>query len=232
MEPRLQLHKLTKEYQDQRVLRKVSGSFDNQVVALLGPNGAGKSTLLKMLSTQMRPSSGHFTLDQQHSLTEREAIRNKIGMIGHHSFLYRMLHVRENLRFYGQMYNVSDVEEKIAALAKQFDIEDRLDMPLGQLSRGLLQRVSLARALLHEPSLLLFDEPFTGLDTHSAEQLIELLVSWQETPRLIFLTTHDLHHAAHCCQRFLFLSRGKLAKDVPHSMDITELREAYREFCR
>ena len=226
----LVLHKIRKDFDERRVLAGVSCELDTGIVALLGANGAGKSTLLHILSTQMTSSSGYFILDGLHSEKDGEEIRKKIGMIGHRSFLYRHMNVRENLLFYAQLYTIQDAEERIMLLAQQFKMEERLNSRIFELSRGLLQRVAIMRALLHEPRLLLFDEPFTGLDTYSSGLLIEQLQEWRTSSRLVILTTHDLKRASSSAKRFLFLHNGKLKSDVDQVFSLTELQEKFIEF--
>lgn len=221
------IQKIQKDFDQQRALFGISCTVQAGVTALLGPNGAGKSTLLRILSTQLLPSFGHFTLDGKHSMRDVESLRREVGMIGHKSFLYRSLSVEENLLFYARLYQLPQPRERLRELAAQFHIDNRLGSPLRELSRGLLQRVALVRALLHEPKLLLLDEPFTGLDTPSANSLMELLRSWRGAPRLVLLTTHDLARAFHCCERFVLLRRGRVVQHLEQVESLEELQTHY-----
>lgn len=225
----LELHQISKSYAASRVLRKVSASIEPGVVALLGPNGAGKSTLLHILSTQQQPSSGHFTLSGHHSQSALPQIRQQIGMVGHRSFLYAELSLQENLELFARLYNVPNSAKRITELAEEFRLTERLSHHVGQFSRGLLQRASLIRALLPNPSLLLLDEPFTGLDYPSTQLLLKQIQGWRNSDRLLLLTTHDLAHAAHTCDRLIVLHRGRIAADLEGPLDPQALQQKYSE---
>ncbi len=221
---RLELKNIRKDFDERRVLAGVTCSLDNGVIALLGENGAGKSTLLHILSTHLKSSSGHFILDGLHSVRDAQEIRRKIGLIGHKSFLYRQMSVYENLSFYAQLYGLEKPQERIEELAQRFEMQKRLQSKVGELSRGLLQRASIMRALLHDPELLLFDEPFTGLDQHSAELFLEQIQALRDSSRLIIITTHDFQRAAIVASRFLFLKRGKLKEDISQELTADEIQ--------
>lgn len=230
--PQLLIKKLGKSYPTRRVLRGLSLTLESGIVALLGPNGAGKSTALNILSTQLTPTAGYFQLGEWRSDEEPMEIRQRIGMVGHQSFLYRDLTLDENLDFYSKLYKVSQNTERKAALVERFQLKDRLDQRVGEYSRGLLQRASLVRALLHDPDVLLLDEPFTGLDQTSSKLLLGLLDEWHSSSKLLLLTTHDLAHAAQCSNRAVILRNGKLAADVEGPFTLDSLRSAYDEAVR
>jgi len=225
----LTLHDIRKDYHDRRVLRGVDLSLQPGNVALLGPNGAGKSTLMGILATQLKATTGHFVLDGLDSSKELIEIRKKIGLVGHQSLLYRTMTVQENLTFYARLYAIENPQERIQTLIELFQLKDRLDHTIPELSRGLLQRVAIVRALLHEPELLLLDEPFTGLDVHSTQLLLDMVRSGREEKRLSIFTTHDLQHAATCADRFLIIVKGRIQKDIPNPLSFEELRDHYQE---
>lgn len=226
---RLQINKLSKSYPTRRVLRPIDLEMTSGVLALLGANGAGKTTLLHMLSTQLQPTSGHFVLNDYHSQQHAMDIRRCVGMVGHKSFLYHELTLQENLRLYGQLYGVSRLDEQIVSLSEQFALTERLSHRVGQFSRGLQQRASLIRMLLHDPKLLLLDEPFTGLDWSSTQLLLRLISEWKDPQRLIIVTTHDLEQAAHCADRFVILRKGQISADIQHPLSASELKRIYEE---
>lgn len=203
--------------------------MDSGIVALLGPNGAGKSTALNILSTQLNPTVGHFALGEWDSKEHPKELRQRIGMVGHQSFLYRDLTLKENLDFYSKLYHVAEQTEHLDSLVQRFQLTERLEQRVGEFSRGLLQRASLVRALLHSPQVLLLDEPFTGLDQTSARLLLELLEEWGQSERLLVLTTHDLSHAAQCSNRAVILNKGRIAADVAGPFTHESLQTAYHE---
>lgn len=225
----LSLHKIVKDYPGRRILRGIDLSLSSGAVALLGPNGAGKSTLLGILSTRLGASSGHFQLEAFKSTEQLNELRRYIGVIGHSSYLYRDLSLEENLLLFARLYKVPEPHKRIREVAAQFHLEKRLEQPVVQLSRGLLQRAALARATLHDPLLLLLDEPFTGLDPTSSDLLQGLIAQWRERERLILFATHDLSRAAQSADRFLILSQGQIAADSQGPLDGSELLDQYNQ---
>jgi len=178
---------------------------------LFGRNGAGKSTLLRIAATLLRPTSGELLYDGRELLSHGSAIRDRIGFVSHQSFVYADLSVRENLEFYGQLYGHSrDVDE----LLEWSDLTLRQHSPARSLSRGMQQRLTIARALLHEPKLLLLDEPFTGLDALSAEKLHDLLTDIKGKDTTIVLATHDIERGVALADRILLMEAGRIVFDA------------------
>ena len=140
-----------------------------ETVAIFGPNGAGKTTFLRLLATLLKPSSG--TLQLFGYTPDNPVVRRKLGFLGHESFLYPDLTPIENLTFYGKAYGLPDLRDRIAFVLQFVGLQDWGNTQVRTFSRGMEQRVALARALLHEPELLLFDEPYTGLDTRGVTTL-------------------------------------------------------------
>jgi heme exporter protein A len=184
-----------------------------ETLALLGPNGAGKSTLLRLLASLSRPSGGEAWLFGRR--VERgpgaSPARRRLGYVGHALLLYRPLSVRQNLEFFSRLYGMDRIPERLAALLERFGLSDRENDPVGALSRGLQQRVSLARAFAHEPDLLLLDEPFTGLDGDGSNALSAMLSRASAAGTTLLLATHDLGRAAEIAGRVAVLHRGRLA---------------------
>lgn len=196
-----------------RVLRDVDLRVEaGERVAVFGPNGAGKSTLLRVLATLIRPTAGvvHILgLDPQRELL---AVRRRIGVVGHRTYLDDQLTAAENLRYYGRLYDVPALEPRIAELLELVGLRRRADDRVRVFSRGMQQRLALARALLHDPDLLLLDEPDTGLDA----QGIELLAQAVDRPgRTVLLTSHHPERAARIASRALLLVDGRVAADGP-----------------
>ncbi|NOT27112.1 MAG: ABC transporter ATP-binding protein [Acidobacteria bacterium] len=196
------------------------------IVGLLGPNGAGKSTILSMLATLLRPSTGRILYGQCDSVVHGAALRGSIGVLGHDLFLYPELTARENLEFFAGLYALKQPGASADAALERAGLAHRAADPVSSFSRGMRQRVALERALIHDPRLLLLDEPFTGLDESSAARLLARLDSLRKQGTIVVLATHDLDLAEGLFDRAIFLRDGRMASaaDRPAS-----LRAMYRE---
>ena len=179
-----------------------------EIVGIFGPNGAGKTTCLRLLATLLRPSAGTLRLFNDDPY--RPSVRRRLGFLGHDSFLYPDLTPIENLSFYGRAYGVSDLKERIDLTLEQIGLRDWRDTPVRAFSRGMEQRLALARALFHEPDLLLLDEPYTGLDARGVATLQATLGRAKEQKKTIVLTTHDFALGLPLCDRALILQRGRI----------------------
>ncbi len=179
-------------------------------LAILGPNGAGKTTLIKILSTLIRPTSGTVKINGFDIIEEAEKVKRQIGVVSHNSFLYEELTAKENLEFYSNVYGVSD--SKINSLLDTVGLQFRADDLVGTFSRGMLQRLSIARSVLHEPEVLLLDEPTTGLDVKSKHTFFEMIKEQNQGGKTIVLTTHHLEEAEELCQKVVIMDRGKVIK--------------------
>ena len=212
----LELRNVSKYYGDiAAVSRAHLRVGPGDAILLYGPNGAGKTTLLRLLATVARPSEGEVFFDgkdvHRHAVTARAAI----GYVSHPTFLYGDLTVRENLKFCGRLFSLSGLEEKIAAALELFRLSDRAGVPVRKLSRGLQQRVSLARAFLHEPEFLLLDEPFTGLDAANVDILENLLRQLPAQGKAVVFSTHDFKRGAALVRRLVALESGTIRYDGP-----------------
>lgn len=193
-----------------------------RTLALFGPNGAGKTTLLRVLAGLIRPRAGRAGV---------EGGRRAIGWIGHQSLLYGHLTVRENLEFWGSLYDVSpaDLASRIAALAARLDLTPHLDRRVATLSRGLTQRAAVARALVHEPRVLLLDEPFTGLDRVAAEDLAGLVRRFAGEGRATLLVTHNVEEGTELATDIGILRAGRLVEFGPRAgRAARDVAEGYR----
>ncbi len=179
-----------------------------ETVAISGPNGAGKTTLLRVLATLLKPSAGKLRLFGG-QFTGGE-LRRRIGFLSHESFLYPDLTPLENLLFYGKVFGLSNLRARIDALLKRVGLRDWENIPVRTFSRGMEQRLALARTLLHDPDLLFLDEPYTGLDPQAVAVLQALLVQAKTTGKTIVLSTHDLSLGLEICSRALILHKGKM----------------------
>jgi heme exporter protein A len=179
-----------------------------RTVALLGANGAGKSTLLKVLATLMPPSSGRLELFGSAVGANSSSIRSQIGIISHQPMLYRDLSPTENLVFFGRLYDVSNSRGRAEEMLALVGLASRADDPVKTLSRGMIQRVSIARALMHDPSLLLADEPFNGLDVPSANALETFLKRLQAQGKTVVIANHDIAQTLRLADMVFVLHRG------------------------
>jgi len=189
--------------------------FPGDFVALLGPNGAGKSTLLKGLALLLRPAGGTVRIKGEDG---REGMaRRALGFISHGSFLYDRLSAWENLYFYGGLYDVPELDSRIKKLMDRVGLYPFLHEPVATFSRGMLQRLSIARALLPEPDILLLDEPYTGLDQKGSEMLAGMLRDYHSRGKTVLMTTHVFDQAAVDWNRILILKGGRMALDETYS---------------
>jgi len=207
-------------------LRVKKGEF----LTIIGPNGAGKTTLIKILSTLMKPSSGEGRIAGFDLREEQESLRKNIGMLSHHTFLYENLTAHENLKFYGGLYEVENIEKEIKRVIGEVGLETRLYDTVRTFSRGMKQRLSIARSIIHDPSLLLLDEPYTGLDQWSERRFKNILRRFHEEGKTIIMTTHNLSSSLELGDRVIILSSGKILHEQEvRGIDLEELERLYPE---
>ncbi|MFQ6112073.1 MAG: heme ABC exporter ATP-binding protein CcmA [Nitrospinota bacterium] len=205
----LKVEALSKQYGPLRALEEVSFELEGgRALTFLGPNGAGKTTLIRILALLLKPTSGSLTLEGEDLLQAEDRIRQKIGLISHSPFLYAALTPLENLLFYGRMFGLKAPRERALAVLEEVGLTARMHDPVRVLSRGMVQRLAIARAILHEPLLLLFDEPYTGLDYAAAKRLTESLAALKSEERLLILTTHNFSQGLELADRVAILRRG------------------------
>ena len=179
-------------------------------LVLFGANGVGKTTLLRILSTQVRSDAGTASVAGYDLRRQPAAIRRSLGVVGHRHFLYEDLTCRENLLFYGRLFNVSPLQQRVQAVLRRVGLESRGDQRVRTLSHGMQQRLSVARAILHWPSLLLLDEPEAGLDREAVVMLGSLLSEWTDSGRSVVMTTHNVELGLAWADRVALLTRGKI----------------------
>ena len=193
-------------------LRAVDGvSFQLQpgeLLTVFGPNGAGKTTLLRMLGGVMRPTSGQVRVAGAPANVGSRDWRHRVGIVSHQSLLYGRLTIEENLRFYGRLFGLTDLKTRIPERLASVGLTDRGRTPVRDLSRGLKQRAALARALLHDPEVVLLDEPYTGLDPHASGVLREQLTSLKDGQRTVVLVTHNLIQGLELADRVAIQVQG------------------------
>ncbi len=227
----IQVSRLTKFYGSHQALRGVDLSIGTgERVALFGPNGAGKTTLVKILATIVKPTSGSVSVDGADLKDRPEAVRRRIGLVGHGTFLYGHLSAYENLDFYGRIYDVPRRRERIMQVIEQVEMTTRMHDRVGSLSRGMQQRVSIARAMLHDPSVMLLDEPETGLDQRSASIVWSALLGSGSGRRTVIMITHNLERGLELSDRIALLVRGKVVYETATAgMSLERLRELYNK---
>lgn len=234
-EPIILTENLTKIYGRRKAVNGVGLEVKNgEFLTVFGPNGAGKSTLIKMLATIINPSSGSIRISGIDLEEDPIFVRQKIGILSHDPLLYRDLTAYENLRFYGKLYDVSQPEERIAELLEKVELQHRKYDVVRTFSRGMLQRLSVARALLHQPEILFLDEPHTGLDPHATEILDTLLENLKrEGDHTFIMTTHHLDKGLLLASSVAILVDGRLVmkKDKAH-LDIEKFSHTYDQYVR
>ena len=214
---------LRKDYGDRSVLRGVDVSVPwGQTAVLFGPNGAGKTTLLRILAGLSRPDAGEIQLAGLRMRRSGGRARTLVGFVGHQTLLYNDLTCRENLVFYAKLYGVDHPQTRIDNVLAQLNLADRADRRVRTLSHGMQKRLSVARAILHEPAVLLLDEPESGLDTDSVASLGELLTDWSASGKTALLTTHSTEIGRAWADRVFRLERGRLAEETPPDRDAIE----------
>jgi len=202
---------------------------EGECLALVGPNGAGKTTLLRILAALSKPSAGTVRLAGFDLADGAREIRRRVGFLSHQPLLYGDLSGEENLRFYGRMYDVAKLEERVAALLHQVGLEPRRHDLVRTYSRGMRQRLAIARALLHDPPVLLLDEPYTGLDLQAAEMLDAILREVGAGSRTVLLTTHNLEQGLRGSHRAAILVNGKVTYQMSEKdRDLDRFREEYK----
>lgn len=204
-----------------------------EAVVIFGPNGAGKTTLIKILATIMNPSSGKILVNGLHLKNNAEDIRRRIGVITHQTYLYNNLTAHENLKFYCRMFDVPKADERIREVTALVEMTSRLHDRVGTLSRGMQQRFAIARSLLHEPTIMLLDEPETGLDQQAVSILREALKTDKSVKRTIILTTHNLERGIEMGDRMVILNQGKIVYEMlKENLDLANLEKAYHQSTR
>lgn len=189
-----------------------------EILAVLGPNGAGKTTLLNVLTGSLRPTHGTVAIDGQTVEAQDPSWRAAIGVVSHRSGVYGHLSASENLRFFATLQGLVGGDEMCRLALAAVGLEEHAMRPVSGFSRGMAQRLAIARATLHDPRVLLFDEPFTGLDSQSSERLMRQLEDLKKDGRAIVLVTHKTPVAASLADQILALSRGRVVysgKDFP-----------------
>ncbi len=207
----LEVRGLTKTFGRRWALRGVDLKVrEGTFLSIFGPNGAGKSTLIRILATLSKPTAGEILFGGLDLKDDPVAVRRHLGVVTHQILLYGDLTAYENLRFYGRLYEVPKAEARIEEMASLVGLQERLHDRVRSLSRGMQQRLSIARALLHDPRFLLLDEPETGLDQASLEMLSQVLRHSAQGQRTIIMTTHNLPRGLELGDEVAILAEGRI----------------------
>jgi ABC-type multidrug transport system ATPase subunit len=210
--PVITVTNLIKQFGRFAALRGVTAQFDGgKFYAILGDNGAGKTTLLRTLAGLNHPSSGGFTILGANSFRE---VCHQVGYMAHPSLLYDEMSGMENLAYFSQLYGISH-DSRRSEVIRAVGLDPTLQRPVGQYSQGMRQRMSLARALLNEPKILLLDEPFSNVDLHSAGDMVRLLVGLRDQGKTIFVVTHQASLLEGAADEFVWMQAGKIIGRTP-----------------
>ncbi|OPF53023.1 ABC transporter [Clostridium baratii] len=223
----LEIKNLTKKFKKLTVVDDVSFKVNpGEIVGLLGENGAGKTTTLRMISTMLKITSGEAIVNNFSADKEPIKVRNEIGILfGGDVGLYDRLTARENIKYFANLYGMSDKDAdiRINELAKKFNMEEYIDKKVSKFSRGMKQKVSIARSIVHSPSVMLFDEPSTGLDVTAARTIQDFILDCKKENKTILFSSHSMREVEKLCDRVVIINKGKLLEDC----SIDDLKEKY-----
>lgn len=213
--PVIVVRKLVKRFGPKAVLRSLEFTVDQgEFVALLGPNGAGKTTFLRILASLSRPTLGEVTISGYRLPGQAAAVRRQLGVVSHLPLLYGDLSAEENLQFYGRMYGLERLDRRIDEVLGLVGLTPRRRDLVRTFSRGMQQRLAIGRAVLHDPEVMLFDEPHTGLDQEASEMLDTVLRQVAARGRTVVMTSHDLTRVSDLASRFDVLSKGVIKSSI------------------
>ena len=229
--PIISVNNLVKRFGLKTILRGLNFEVGKgEFVALLGPNGAGKTTFLRILASLSRPAAGRVKVAGFNLPSQAAAVRRQIGVVSHLPLLYGDLTAEENLRFYARMYSIPNPDGRIKDVLKVVGLSARRRDQVRTYSRGMQQRLAIGRAVLHDPEIMLFDEPFTGLDQDACAMLEDVLREVAARGRTVVMTSHDLSRAADLASRFDVISRGVIAASAQRQdMGTNQMLSFYRD---
>ena len=230
----IEIRGLIKAFGSRAVLKGVDLDVaQGEFLTLVGPNGAGKTTLMNVVSTLGKPTGGRVRVAGYDLADGTAEARRQIGLVSHKTLLYDDLSAEENLRFYARMYDVPDAGARMETVLRQVGLWGRQRDPVRTYSRGMQQRLAIARAMLHDPPVLLLDEPDTGLDQHAAAMLNDLLRQTGAMRRTVLMTTHNLERGLELGDRVAILSGGRIAyQSAKSELDAAQFRETYYRYVK
>lgn len=225
----LRVENLTKKFKKVTAVDNVSFEVNpGEIIGLLGENGAGKTTTLRMLATMLKPTSGNATIDGYNIIDNPNKIRERIGILfGGDVALYDRLTGRENMIYFAKLNGMSDLEanQAVNKIASELEMSDYIDRPVGKYSRGMKQKVSLARSIIHQPDVMLFDEPSTGLDVLSSKLIHDFILKCKKDNKAIVFSSHNMYETEKLCDRIIIIHKGKIVA----SGTIEQLKKYYQK---
>lgn len=226
----IEVNGLVKRIGDKTILRGIQLHVKKgQTVGILGSNGAGKSTLLKVLATIMKPTNGMVRIDGKDMKKDAMKVKQMLGYLPHASMVYDHFSPYENLKFFGSLYHVPHLETRIHEIIDKVGLKMFTHEPVRAFSRGMAQRIAIARAIIHRPQILLLDEPHTGLDQNAIAILNQVIGEMRDDQVTTLMVTHDFLQAAKVCDRFIMIKGGKVADDFMFTDgDVQTLYERYQ----
>lgn len=223
----LELKNVSKKFKDTIAVDNISFTVSpGEIVGLLGENGAGKTTTLRMISTMLKITNGQVLVNSIDASSNPEKVRGEVGILfGGDVGLYERLSGRENIKYFADLYEMpkNDANKKIDELAKSFEMLDYIDKPVGKYSRGMKQKISIARSIVHTPSVMLFDEPTTGLDVSASRVVQSFILKCKEENKTILFSSHSMKEVEKLCDRVVIINKGKLLENCT----IPELKIKY-----
>ncbi len=225
----IEIFNISKRFKNCEALKEVSFNVSNgEIVGLLGENGAGKSTLLRIISTMLNPTSGSAKINGYDLIKDSKLVRKNVGILfGSEVGLYERLTARENLEYFAKLNNMNKEEAKnrIDELIKEFSFEDYADKQVGKLSKGMKQKVAIARSIVHNPSVILFDEPDSGLDFKAANIVFKFMTKCKKENKSIIFSSHSMENIKIYSDRMVVLHKGEIVKQF----DVKEYRQKYTD---
>ncbi|CAB1246306.1 ATP-binding cassette domain-containing protein [Clostridium sp. MT-14] len=212
----LEIKNVSKKFKEVKAVDSLSFSAnEGEIVGLLGENGAGKTTTLRMISTMLKPSGGTIVVNGYDVIEEPSKVRGEIGILfGGEVGIYDRLSARENIEYFGRLYGMSQekIDKRITELTRDLEMSEYIDRKAGKFSRGMKQKVSIARAIIHSPKVMLFDEPSTGLDVSAARVIHEFIFKCKSENKIILLSSHSMAEVEKLCDRVVIIHKGKLVE--------------------
>ena len=226
----LEIKDVSKKFKDSKVVDRLSFNVkEGEIVGLLGENGAGKTTTLRMISTMLKPTEGTIKVNEYDVVKNPSQVRREIGVLfGGEVGIYDRLSARENIEYFGRLYGMTkeNIDKKIEELTQDLKMEEYIDKRAGKFSRGMKQKVSIARTIVHSPKVMLFDEPSTGLDVSAARVIHEFILKCKSENKIILLSSHSMEEVEKLCDRLVIIHRGKLVDEGT----VSYLKEKYKNY--